>query len=136
MKGRFELPQNIAIIMVGVGGTMLFLIMTIINMGTSVEILEKNIEQLNAFDAARIVEKCLKNGQEYILEVYLDDNKGEDLCKVCGMCEIKPIAWVENLETGKKWGFHRTTTSYDSTLLVSIELENGEVNIGRLHVKI
>lgn len=135
MKGRFELPQNMAIIMVGVGGVLLFLIMTVITLGTSVQILEKDIAQMNEIDATRIVEECFMQGEEIIHENFLVTSDGKDLCELCRICEVDAHAWIEDLESNREWKFRRKRNT-DNSKVISIEMIDGEIHIGRLYVKV
>ena len=134
-KGRVELPHTMAIILIGVGGVLMMIFIAIIGLGTSVNILDKNIDQLNAVDTMLIVEKCFRNGNEYIQEDFLDENSGKDVCELCGICEVDiKSVWVEDLTDDRDWRF-KSKRSATTSMIVSIESEE-VLNIGRLHVKI
>lgn len=148
----FATPFTMVILMFAVGGTLIIIILTIVNMGTSVKILEGNINKLNGIDATHIISYCLKDGNDAILTEFLDENKGKNVCEVCGICETVIEFKVEDLETPETWEFDYSSirqawgwlvdkvqfwedkSHIDNKILVSLRTEDGEVHIGKLYV--
>ena len=99
-------------------------------------------EELTKVDAAHLVEKCFKDGEELILAESLNEKeiKG-DICKACSLC-IKDVGakvidlQLEGGDEKWEWDF-----SYDEDSKnkhdISINIDYGDyIHIGRLYVEV
>jgi len=108
---------------------------------------------MDKVSAAFMAEACMKNGTSYINATFLEENKGKNVCDLCGICGRLMEVNVTELDSGREWKFYYSSFSralqwlheqftiwvtekhYVQSLHVSIK-DGDEIRIGRLDVKI
>jgi hypothetical protein len=64
--------------------------------------------ELNALSLSYKIEDCLTKDSNIVDSVFLEENKGKNICTICDICNIIAEAVVIDIETGKKWRFDYT----------------------------
>ena len=158
MKGRFEVPLNMAIMMTGIIGVVMLVVLIYWGMATNAKIIESDIKGMNSIDASHIIENCFKNDKEVITKEFLDNNNKKDLCEVCGICEILVEAEVVDMESEDEWKFKygeigevvkkigvwikerltlwKKQSPQTNDMMISIAVSETETHVGRLYVKV
>ena len=152
MKGLMELPINTIILIVALMGTFMLIVLVYSGLGTTARIVQGNINRLNGIDATHMIESCLMDGRDLIIQDFLEENKGKNVCDLCGICEITAEFKVEDIETKKEWNFNynylhqgwtwftdkvtfwEDSSHVENRILVTLEAEDGEIHMGRLYV--
>ncbi len=96
-------------------------------------------DSLKAIEALHAVEKCFfeRSGEGSIVtEEFLRLHKNEEIKNVCGIEKPDIKVYVHDIERDIKWDFRKSFDDPDHSSWITIRYQNGESNMGRLHVKI
>ncbi len=89
--------------------------------------------ELNKMTLLRATELCLKFGQDIITASLLNQKQGQNMCDLCGLCDVKK-AWIEDIENGQKWFFDSEDIA-SASMLTNIAVDD-KIHIGRIYVTI
>jgi hypothetical protein len=129
------------------------LVVFLVSNAKSVDIeIEKTSQDINAISAAHLVEECLKNKNDYISEVFLNQNKKKNICDLCGICTEFIKTTITDIDSGSEWIFDYTDSMgsvfgdkfrvwlggkhHTHTIIIKIKTMFNEIHFGRLYVEV
>ena len=97
---------------------------------------KETLDESNTVTISYLLKDCLYQGGDAIKEDVL--SSGPDICGMCGLCGKGIAAVITDKETPPKtWSLSNSESpenEYTNTILVDIERDSGDINIGELTV--
>jgi len=117
----------------------IFLLFGFIEGLTQSVVMLEGTEKVNSVHIPHLIERCLKEDNDYISESYLDSLNGEDIAAFCGIKEFYVKADVilykrsdEGVDV-KKWTFGpREELRYPFEIYTNIMGEDGNIHVGKI----
>lgn len=87
--------------------------------------------EINKIAAERLVEACLRQGNDYINSSFLDENEKKKITDICPHI-VADFAWVQDIITKKVWKFDKEGKE-ERVVYTSIQVEN-EIHPAKLWI--
>jgi hypothetical protein len=141
MKATMNTTTTFFIVAFGMMTFIFFGIHTFSSITFSADVVAKDIEYLNAIDAAHLLKACIEGSDDTIT---WDEPGNTDLYYLCsskfpGLSKLKYEYRIDDVETkitlaeSPGYGDEETKTSH--AIYINIVMQDGDVHIGRVYVK-